>query len=76
MNRPWIPLGTLLLAGALAATLFALPTTAQANGCPLRFSQGTDGTAANPIRIDGHRPAQAACAPLGADNESLLDRGT
>ena len=52
MNRSWIPLGTLLLAGALAATLFALPTTAQANGCPLRFSQGTDGTAANPIRID------------------------
>ena len=52
MNRPWIPLGTLLLAGALAATLFALPTTAQANGCPLRYSQGTDGTAANPIRID------------------------
>ena len=31
---------------------------------------------ANPIRIDGQRPAQAACAPLGADNDSLLDRGT
>jgi crotonobetainyl-CoA:carnitine CoA-transferase CaiB-like acyl-CoA transferase len=23
---------------------------------------------ANPIRIDGARPAQAACSPLGADN--------
>jgi crotonobetainyl-CoA:carnitine CoA-transferase CaiB-like acyl-CoA transferase len=27
---------------------------------------------ANPIRIDGERPAQAACSPLGADNDSLL----
>lgn len=27
---------------------------------------------ANPIRIDGERPAQAACAPLGADNDVLL----
>jgi len=52
MNRLWIPLGALLVAGAVAATLFALPTTAQANGCPLRFSQGTGGTAASPIRID------------------------
>jgi hypothetical protein len=52
MKRSRTLLGALLLAGALAATLFALPTTAQANGCPLRFSQGTDGTAANPIRID------------------------
>ena len=24
---------------------------------------------ANPIRIDGERPAQAACSPLGADND-------
>lgn len=31
---------------------------------------------ANPIRIDGQRPTQAACSPLGADNHSLLDRGT
>jgi crotonobetainyl-CoA:carnitine CoA-transferase CaiB-like acyl-CoA transferase len=29
---------------------------------------------ANPLRIDGERPAQAACAPLGADNESLLSK--
>lgn len=29
---------------------------------------------ANPLRIDGARPAQAACAPLGADNESLLSK--
>jgi hypothetical protein len=27
---------------------------------------------ANPIRIDGERPAQAACSPLGADNEHFL----
>ncbi len=31
---------------------------------------------ANPIRIDGERPAQAACSPLGADNESLLGKRT
>ena len=30
---------------------------------------------ANPLRIDGERLAQAACAPLGADNESLLSKG-
>ncbi|MFO1080958.1 MAG: CoA transferase [Reyranellaceae bacterium] len=29
---------------------------------------------ANPLRIDGERPAQAACAPLGADTESLLGK--
>lgn len=29
---------------------------------------------ANPLRIDGERLAQVACAPLGADNESLLGR--
>lgn len=28
---------------------------------------------ASPLRIDGERPAQAACAPLGADN-ALLDK--
>jgi crotonobetainyl-CoA:carnitine CoA-transferase CaiB-like acyl-CoA transferase len=27
---------------------------------------------ANPIRIDGERPAQAACSPLGADNGKYL----
>ena len=29
---------------------------------------------ANPLRIDGERPTQAACAPLGADNASLLGK--
>lgn len=29
---------------------------------------------ANPLRIDGERPAQAACAALGADNEALLGK--
>ena len=29
---------------------------------------------ANPLRIDGRRPAQAACRPLGADNDSLLGK--
>ena len=29
---------------------------------------------ANPIRIDGERLAQSACAPLGADNETLLEK--
>ncbi|MBS0537358.1 MAG: CoA transferase [Proteobacteria bacterium] len=28
----------------------------------------------NPLRIDGERLAQAACSPLGADNESLLGK--
>jgi crotonobetainyl-CoA:carnitine CoA-transferase CaiB-like acyl-CoA transferase len=31
---------------------------------------------ANPLRIDGARLAQQACSPLGADNDSLLGRGT
>ncbi|WIM11700.1 CoA transferase [Enhydrobacter sp.] len=31
---------------------------------------------ANPIRIDGERLEQTACAPLGADNESLLERSS
>lgn len=26
----------------------------------------------NPLRIDGDRPAQAACSPLGADNDTIL----
>ena len=29
---------------------------------------------ANPLRIDGERPAQAACSPLGADNDKLLGK--
>lgn len=29
---------------------------------------------ANPLRIDGERPAQAACAALGADNETYLGK--
>jgi crotonobetainyl-CoA:carnitine CoA-transferase CaiB-like acyl-CoA transferase len=29
---------------------------------------------ANPIRVDGERLAQAACSPLGADNDSLLGK--
>lgn len=28
----------------------------------------------NPLRIDGERLAQAACSPLGADNEALLGK--
>ncbi|WP_422036613.1 CaiB/BaiF CoA transferase family protein [Reyranella sp.] len=31
---------------------------------------------ANPLRIDGERLAQAACSPLGADNESLLGKSS
>jgi len=31
---------------------------------------------ANPLRIDGERPAQAACAALGADNEALLGKAS
>ena len=31
---------------------------------------------ANPLRIDGERPAQAACSPLGADNDSVLGKHT
>ncbi|MBR0641859.1 CaiB/BaiF CoA transferase family protein [Plastoroseomonas hellenica] len=29
---------------------------------------------ANPLKIDGVRPTQSACAPLGADNAALLGR--
>ena len=36
--------------------------------------KGTLRVIANPLRIDGRRPAQAACAPLGADNDTLLDK--
>jgi crotonobetainyl-CoA:carnitine CoA-transferase CaiB-like acyl-CoA transferase len=31
---------------------------------------------ANPIRIDGQRPAQAACSALGADNEQILGKAS
>jgi hypothetical protein len=31
---------------------------------------------ANPLRIDGERPAQAACSALGADNDKLLGNAT
>jgi crotonobetainyl-CoA:carnitine CoA-transferase CaiB-like acyl-CoA transferase len=31
---------------------------------------------ANPIRIDGERLAQAACSPLGADNNELLGKAS
>jgi crotonobetainyl-CoA:carnitine CoA-transferase CaiB-like acyl-CoA transferase len=30
---------------------------------------------ANPLKIDGERPAQSACSPLGADNAALLHKG-
>lgn len=38
--------------------------------------KGTLRVLANPLRIDGERPVQAACSPLGADNEALLGKGT
>lgn len=38
--------------------------------------KGTLRVLANPLRIDGERPAQAACSALGADNDSLLGKGT
>lgn len=31
---------------------------------------------ANPLRIDGERLAQAACSPLGADNETFVDQSS
>ena len=43
-------LALILVLGATVA--LALPGTAAANGCPLRLSQGTTGTATDPIRID------------------------
>jgi crotonobetainyl-CoA:carnitine CoA-transferase CaiB-like acyl-CoA transferase len=33
-------------------------------------------TIANPIRIDGERPEQAACSPLGADNGKYLGKAS
>lgn len=52
MRRSQTLLGVLAVAGALAVAWLALPTGARANGCPLRFSQGTAGTPGDPIRID------------------------
>jgi crotonobetainyl-CoA:carnitine CoA-transferase CaiB-like acyl-CoA transferase len=37
-------------------------------------TKGTLRVLANPIRVDGERLAQAACSPLGADNENLLGK--
>ncbi|MBM3649883.1 MAG: CoA transferase [Alphaproteobacteria bacterium] len=37
-------------------------------------AKGTLRVIANPLRIDGERPAQATCSPLGADNGSLLGK--
>jgi hypothetical protein len=31
---------------------------------------------ANPLRIDGERPAQAACSALGADNATYLGQSS
>jgi hypothetical protein len=41
-----------LLIAISAGIALALPAGAAANGCPLRTSQGTAGTTADPIRID------------------------
>ena len=40
----------------------------------VRNAKGELRVLANPIRIDGERLAQAACSPLGADNDSLLGK--
>ena len=37
-------------------------------------AKGTLRVISNPLRIDGQRPAQAACAPLGADNDTYLGK--
>jgi len=39
-------------------------------------AKGTLRVIANPLRIDGERPAQSACSPLGADNDLLLGKRT
>jgi len=31
---------------------------------------------ANPIRVDGERLSQAACSPLGADNDELFGKAS
>src|SRR5476649_1431685 len=36
--------------------------------------KGTLRVIANPIKVDGERMAQAACSPLGADNDALLGK--
>lgn len=38
--------------------------------------KGTMRVLANPIRVDGERPVQAACSPLGGDNATYLDEPT
>ena len=43
--------------------------------CRIR-SKGSLRVIANPIRIDGQRPEQAACSPLGADNDKLLGKSS
>lgn len=45
-------LSTIFAAASITAVLLALSPEAHANGCPLRFSQGTAGTTTDPIRID------------------------
>lgn len=45
-------LSTVSVAASITAVLLALSPEAHANGCPLRSSQGTAGTLADPIRID------------------------
>jgi crotonobetainyl-CoA:carnitine CoA-transferase CaiB-like acyl-CoA transferase len=37
-------------------------------------TQGVLRVIANPIRIDGQRPEQSACSPLGADNDMLTGK--
>ena len=44
------------------------------NDLSLYIQKGELRVIANPIRVDGERLAQAACSPLGADNDSLLGR--
>lgn len=36
--------------------------------------KGTLRVISNPLRIDGDRPTQAACSPLGADNDTILGK--
>lgn len=40
----------------------------------LHPAKGTLRVIANPLRIDGERPSQSACAPLGADNDTYLGK--
>ena len=57
--------------------LFAHPDVVNAVVTPVPHPvKGRLGVLANPIRIDGERPAQAACSPLGADNKTILGKVT